>query len=79
MNNSDNIPINASKLLNEFENLLKKHDWNYDSSDDYYTWKKGDDEWKIILHYKDSCIRMGYNSEMLDAMLMKYSEENGRY
>lgn len=71
--------MHQESLVDKFESLLKSHDWTYDSSDDYYVWKKGDEEWKIILHYRQECIKMGYGSVVLDDMILKYSKEAGCY
>ena len=36
--------------LQEFYDLLKRHDWTYNYSDDHRVWQKGLDESKMIQH-----------------------------
>ena len=37
-------------LIEEYERMLRKHDWHYDYSDDHSVWQRGrDSESKLIL------------------------------
>ena len=39
--------------LTEFYDLLKRHDWSYNYSDDHRVWQKGQDESNMIRHILD--------------------------
>ena len=36
----------------EYENLLKNMDWNYEFSDDHTVWKRGSNNMKLIRAYQ---------------------------
>ena len=41
--------------INKYKELLKRHDWCYEYSDDYNAWRKGHFEMEELrLHSKDS-------------------------
>ena len=49
--------------LEYLENLLSKHDWYYEYSDDHRVWRKGRDEAEEIRRQTDICCGLGLSEE----------------
>ena len=49
--------------LEYLENLLSKHDWYYEYSDDHRVWRKGRDEAEEIRRQTDICCGLGLSAE----------------
>lgn len=49
-----------------------QHDWTYEQSDDHFIWKRGNEQWKVIVEMQDKCLKDGYTSEQVLAVIRKY-------
>ena len=49
--------------LEDFEELLKKHDWYYDYSDDHRIWQRGRDMADVIRMARQSLTEQGFDIE----------------
>lgn len=49
--------------LEYLENILSKHDWFYDYSDDHRAWSKGRDQADEIRRQVDICCGLGLSAE----------------
>ena len=49
--------------LEYLENILSKHDWFYDYSDDHRAWSKGRDQADELRRQVDICCGLGLSAE----------------
>lgn len=62
-------------LIQQFETLLKNHDWYYDFTDDNSVWRRGQAEWNAIMKVKEELLRNGYSYDKIQGMIKEYSEK----
>ena len=53
----------------DFLEILNKHDWYYDYSDDHRVWTRGHDNWKLICRIREK-------DEMFEKIYQAYIQEN---
>ena len=60
--NNARVVINAF-ILNEYETLLKAHDWTYEYSDDFRVWTRGREEYHKLVGLRTRLIESGLRKE----------------
>ena len=76
-NNQHNLTQEKTQMsihpdLTTLEQVLKKHDWYFDYSDDHRVWERGRNEREEIRRQMDICCGLGLNI-IADELYKKYS------
>lgn len=61
-----------SDKLQEFEKLLKNHDWYYEYSDDHRVWRNGCNEFDALVKMRNE-LKKEFDVKVLDQIWNKYS------